>query len=146
MTRSQKLLVIFLRMAVGWFLLYQGITAILNPDWSLLPFIQPAYTFPEFYASISAQDILPYITYLVKGLFVISGALLIAGLFVRIGAFLGIILMLFFYFPGLSFPYVGSGYYIIDNNLLLAILLAYLFVIRAGEFFGLGTMFRFSRY
>jgi thiosulfate dehydrogenase [quinone] large subunit len=145
MTRSQKLLVILLRMAVGWYLLYQGIVAF-NPNWSLAPYIANPHTFPNFYASIAQHGTLTYIEFLIKGMFILAGALLIGGIFVRIGALIGMALMLFFYFPLLAFPYVGPGYYLIDEHLLIAILLAYLFAIRAGEFFGIGTMFKFSRY
>jgi thiosulfate dehydrogenase [quinone] large subunit len=146
MTRTQTFLVILLRIAVGWFLLYQGIVAIFNPGWSILPLVQPAHTFPQFYAAVTQANVLMYVTYLIKGLFIIAGLSLILGILVRIGALLGILVTLFFYFPTLAFPYSGTGYYIIDPHLLVAIVLAYLFVVKAGEFFGLGKLLHFSRY
>lgn len=146
MSKSQKIFVILLRMAMGWFLLYQGISAILNSAWTIEPLITSAKTFPEFYASVLDPGVLPYVTYMIKGLYILSGALLLLGIFVRIGALVGMMVMLFFYFPRLAFPYVGEQFYIVDTHLLITVVLAYLFAIRAGEFFGLGTFFKFSRY
>lgn len=147
--RPTKLFLILLRIAVGWFFLYQGITAILDPQWSILPFIANAQTFPDFYRAFADFMTASYMSYIVKGLYVIVGVLIISGLFVRIGAFLGALLMLFFYFPLLQFPYVRYAnvtYYIVDYHIVMVILLLYLFAARAGEVFGLGTMFKFSRY
>jgi thiosulfate dehydrogenase [quinone] large subunit len=147
--KPTKLFLILLRVAVGWFFLYQGITAILDPQWSVLPFISHAHTFPDFYTSVSDPVTASYMSYLIKGLYVLIGALIVSGLFVRIGALLGALIMLFFYFPLLQFPYVtyaGSVYYIVDYHLVMVILLLYLFAARAGEVFGLGTLFKFSRY
>jgi thiosulfate dehydrogenase [quinone] large subunit len=146
MSRIQKGVIIILRIIVGWFFLYAGISAIIDPSWSIEPFIQGAHTFSHFYQSISTPTILPYFTYLIKGIFVLSGGLLILGIFVRIGALFGMALMLFFYFPLLAFPYVTGGYYLVDYHIIAVIALLFLFTIRAGEFFGLGTMFKFSRY
>jgi thiosulfate dehydrogenase (quinone) large subunit len=145
-TKGSKLFLILLRVVVGWFFLYQGITMILNPQWSLLPFIQNAQTFPDFYAALTASTLIPYINYLFKGLYILIGGLLILGLFVRPAALLGALIMLFLYFPLLKFPYVDSVYYIVDQHLVMVFVLMYLFAVRAGEFFGLGSMFHFSRY
>jgi thiosulfate dehydrogenase [quinone] large subunit len=145
MSRSSKLILILLRISVGWYFLYQGIVTILNPEWTILPYIKDPGTFSNFYLYLARPDILPYVSYLVKGLFVLIGAFLIIGLFVRVFGLLGTILQLFFYFPLLHFPYAGS-YYIVNQELLVALLVLYLVLIRAGEFFGMGTMFKFSRY
>ncbi len=146
MSRSAKLFIILIRIAVGWYFLYQGIIAILNSSWSILPYIKDAHTFTGFYSYLAHSTLLPYLSYSIKGLFIIIGALLILGIFVRIASLLGALLMLFFYFPLLHFPYVSGTFYIIDEHAVMILLLLYLGAIRAGEFFGLGSMFRFSRY
>jgi thiosulfate dehydrogenase [quinone] large subunit len=144
--KKPKLFIALLRMALGWIFLYQGIVAITNPSWSLVPFIDHARTFPGFYASIMQEPMLGYVSYIVKGIFMIVGALLIVGAWARLAAFLGIILMLFFYFPVLHFPHVGDSYYIIDEHMIYILILLYLFMVRGSEFFGLGSMFKPSRY
>jgi uncharacterized membrane protein YphA (DoxX/SURF4 family) len=145
MTRSSKLLIILLRLAMGWFLLHWGITAILDSSWTLLPYIKNPGTFSSFYQALAEPALLPYISYGVKGLMVLLGGLLILGVFIRTAGFLGMLLMLFFYFPLLRFPY-AEGHYIVNQYFVYALVLLFLCVVRAGEFFGLASMFKFSRY
>ena len=131
-----------LRLALGWIFFYQGIVAFTNPAWSLLPAIDHAQTFAHFYSSISHQPLLGSVSYVVKLLFVSVGALLILGLWPRLVAFFGIALMLFFYFPLLHFPHVGSSGYIVDEHIIYCIILAYLFVARTKEWSGLKNIFK----
>ncbi len=141
-----KLFIALLRIALGWLFLYQGVTALMHSDWSILPYIKDAQTFHWFYVMVSSQPFLLYVTYIIKGIFVISGGLLILGIWTRVASFLGILLMLFFYFPLLNFPHVGTSYYLVDDHLIYLMILLYLFTVRSNEFFGLGSLFRFSRY
>ncbi len=146
MSKFAKLSIILLRAAVGWFFLYQGIITILDSNWTLLPYIKNPGTFSNFYLSLASSPLLPYLNYTVKGLFVLVGLFLIIGLFVRIVGIIGILLQIFFYFPLLHFPYVESIYYIVDTHIIIIMAILFLFAIRAGEYFGLGSMFKFSRY
>lgn len=145
-TKLSKIFLALLRVAVGWFLFYQGITAFLDPEWSIEPMIHSADTFAEFYDPLEDSDYLPYVSYVFKGLYILVGGLILLGLYVRPAALVGVLMMLFLYFPLLKFPYVDKNYYIVDQHLLLAITLLYLYAERAGEVFGLGTMFKLSRH
>ncbi|MDQ3014713.1 MAG: DoxX family membrane protein [bacterium] len=145
-TKVSKICLALLRIAVGWFLLYQGITAVLDPEWSIKPMIHNADTLAEFYDPIEDSDYLPYVSYVFKGLYILVGGLILLGLYVRPAALVGIVMMLFLYFPLLTFPYVNRDYFIVDQHLLLAITLLYLYAERAGEVFGLGTRFKLSRH
>lgn len=140
------MLIALLRIALGWLILYQGIVAWTDASWSLAPYVQNARTLPGFYEAVLSPTVLPVAAIIVKSLFVLVGALLIIGIFARLAAFLGILLMVFFYLPLLRFPYVGTSRYIVDEHVVYALVLGYLFVARAGEYFGLGTLFRRSRY
>lgn len=150
MTKTTKLALIILRIATGWYFLYQGIVAITNSAWSVTTFLpKTASMFPEFYAYIETPGVLPYVSYLVKGTLLLIGFLIALGVFVRVAALLGMVLMLFLYLPTLNFPYVinaGVTYYIVDPHFIILLILVYLFFARAGEYFGLGTLFKFSRY
>ena len=147
--RKPKLFIALLRVAVGWLFFYQGVIAIKDSSWSILPFIKDAQTFPAFYALASAQPLLLYGTYAAKGIFVIAGVLLILGVGMRIASFLGIVLMAFFYFPSLHFPYVthdGTVFYVVDYRMIYIMILLYLFAFNHKESVGLGSLFRSSRY
>jgi thiosulfate dehydrogenase (quinone) large subunit len=143
-TKTSRLFLVILRIVVGWFLLYQGITAFLDPAWSLFSFIENAQTFPEFYNAVADPALEPFLTIAVKVLYIVIGGALITGLFVRSAALLGAALMIFLYFPRLSFPYVNEVNYIVDEHLLIAFVLLYLFTARAGEVFSLKRLFRRS--
>lgn len=144
--KKPKILIALLRMALGWWFLYQGVSAMTQPNWTIEPFIKDAQTFPSFYAFIGAPPNLEYISYITKGLFLIIGVLLVLGIGSRIASFLGFLFMALFYFPHLNFPYVDSTYYIVDQHFIFGLILLYLFLARSGEYFGLGTMFKASRY
>jgi len=149
--RKAKLFIALLRMVLGWLFLYQGVIAIVHSDWSVGPYIQNARSFSWLYSIVNTQPLLQYVSYGVKGLFILVGALLILGIGARFAAFLGIALMLFFYFPLLSFPHVfsldgSSVYYIVDDHIVYVMILLYLFTVRSGEYLGLGSLFRLSKY
>ncbi len=147
MSKTTKLSLILLRVAVGWYFLYEGIKAILNPNWSIEPLLKGAQSFPNFYGALLDPAFLPYVSYMVKGTLLLIGALIVIGIFVRVAALLGmIVVLLFYYFPHFSFPYASGTHYIVDQALILFLILVYLFFARAGEYFGLGTLFKFSRY
>jgi thiosulfate dehydrogenase [quinone] large subunit len=144
--KKPKLFITLLRVSLGWVFLYQGIVAITDASWSLVPYIQNAKTFTGFYAGISAEPMLGYVSLVVKGVFILVGVLLILGLGHRLAPLAGIALMLFFYFPLLDFPRVGSVYYIVDEHIMYCFILAYLFVARTAEHFGISKLFHSSRY
>jgi len=50
---------------------------------------------------------------------------------------LGALLMLLYYFPVLSFPYIKPHSYIVDEHIIYALALIFLAAIRAGRIYGL---------
>lgn len=146
MGRRPKLFIAILRIALGWLFLYQGYVAFTDASWSLSTYISNAKTFPSFYAYVLTPAIYPAVATVVKFVYVAVGALLVLGIFARPASIMGIALMFFFYFPLLSFPNVAGGYYIVDSHILYILILSYLFMARSSEYFGLGSLFRSSRY
>ncbi len=137
-----KISILILRVVMGGIFLNMGLLAFWTPNWSLVsiqPLISNSRLFSNVYISAVGPGVLPYTTEAVKIILVIVGIFLILGVFVRVAALLATVLMLFFYFPGLNFPYVNS-------YLAYAAASFCLFALRAGDVFGLGTMFQFSRY
>lgn len=146
MSRLAKISIIILRVIIGWYFLYQGISAILNPNWLLTPYIKDSVIFTSFYNFLLQPSFLLSASYVIKGLFVLIGALLILGIFVRLASLLGILVTFLFYLPLVRFPYVDHVYYIVDSHIIIIAALFFLFAARAGEYFGLGSMFKISRY
>lgn len=127
-----------LRITIGWYFFYAGITKVLNPNWSAAGFLNNAKTFPEFYAWFTQPDILPWINMLNEWGLTLVGVALILGIGVRIASISGIALLLLYYFPVLQFPYVKTtSYYLVDEHIIISLLLLYFAAVRAGRTWGL---------
>ena len=137
---------ILLRMIIGWVFLYQGILAISQSGWMVLPYIDHATTFSGFYSLISKLPLLTYVSYAVIGLYLLVGILLVCGIATRIAAFFGVVLMLFFYFAALHFPHVGTSYYIVDEHIVYAVILLAVLFGHHGSHKGIRNIFKSSRY
>lgn len=144
--RKAKLFSSLLRISLGWVFLYQGIVAFRTAGFTVLPFIKNAGTFSYFYNWVGQASNIGTISLVVKILFILVGALLVLNAWAKIVSLVGIALMLFFYFPLLHFPYVGETYYIINEHIIFALILAYFFVTKPNDGLSLGNMFSFSRY
>ena len=141
MNNTQKQLVFYLRLAMGWVLFYAGVTKILDPDWSSAGYMSGAKTFSGFYDWLLQPNILPVVDFLNEWGLSLLGAALLAGIAIRLSTTLGAILMLLYYFPVLDFPYVAEHSYIIDEHIIYALVLLFLGAIKAGQFHSLQRWF-----
>lgn len=126
-----------MRVALGWYFFYAGITKILNPGWSAGGFLANAKTFHDFYAWFAQPDILPLVDLLNEWGLTLVGAALILGIGVRLASIAGAALMVLYYFPALQFPYLGAHNYIVDEHVINTFALLYLGAVRAGRVWGL---------
>lgn len=130
-----------LRVVFGWFMLYAGITKVLDPNWSAAGFLANAKTFPEFYGWFMRPEILPHVNLFNEWGLILLGVSLILGMFVRGSALLGAVLMMLYYFPTFMFPYAGEHSYIVDEHIIYAVLLLFFAVADAGKAWGLDVVF-----
>lgn len=137
MSKSQKIALFILRVVFGWMYLYAGITKLINPNWSAAFYIKDAQNFAGFYQWLMTPNILPIVNFLNEWGLTLLGVALIFGVFVRLGAFLGALLMLLYYFPILKFPYPNPHAYIVDEHIIYIAALAVLAFFKAGQAYGL---------
>ena len=137
MTNWQKTSIFLLRISLGWMFFYNGITKILNPQWTAEGYLKNAKTFTGFYQWLTAPDIIPVLNFLNEWGLTLLGIALILGIFIRLSSILGIFLMALYYFPILDFPKAGSNALIIDQHVIYALTLMLLASIRAGRIWGL---------
>lgn len=137
MNKSQKIVLFILRLSMGWVMFYAGITKILNPEWSAAGYLQNAKTFSGFYHLFLTPGILPVVNFLNEWGLTFLGVSLILGIFVRLSSILGAILMLLYYFPVLTFPYILPNSFLIDDHIIYALILVFFAVSRVGQFYGL---------
>src|SRR3990167_7669538 len=137
MTKAQKIFLFLLRISLGWLFFYAGITKVFNPQWSAAGYLKGAKTFAGFYQLLSGSEIMPIINMVNEWGLTLLGISLMVGIGVRLSSILGAILMLFYYFPILDFPYPNPHSYLVDEHIIYAAALLLFASLRAGRIWGL---------
>lgn len=134
--RSGSKILAILRVALGWLFFYAGITKVMNQAWSAKGYLLSSKTFPEFYAWLASDGVLPVVDFINKWGLTLLGVALILGICVRLASLLGALMMVMYWFPVLTFPKVAHGY-IVDEHIIYALVLIYFAAVRAGRTYGL---------
>ncbi len=147
-TRSQLILLVALRVAIGWHLMYEGVVKIFQPTWSSYGYLMDSKGwFSGLFQSMAANPaVLNVVDFLnVWGLTLIGFAM-ITGLFSRL-AKIGAMVMLLFYFiahpPLMMADYIfpGEGSYLwVNKNLVELLAVAVLFVFPTGHIIGIDRL------
>lgn len=155
---NQQIALVALRILIGWHLLYEGLLKLMTPHWSSVGFLNES---KWIFSGISKwivlhSGILTVVDFLnIWGLIAI-GAGLILGLFTRVAAISGAILLFTYYLNnppliGLEFAIPTEGnYLIVSKTLIESLTLVALAVFPSGLFAGLDIfvnrfMFRYSK-
>ena len=142
MPSAQKWSLLFLRLTLGWYFFYAGISKVLDPAWSAAGYIKNASSFPEFYNLLLSPGVLPIINLFNEWGLTLMGVALILGVFVRLASFAGVLVMMLYYFPVLQFPYAGEHGLVVDEHIIYAAALLVLAAFHSGTVWGFG---RFSK-
>jgi len=141
--KNLRVPVFLLRISLGWLFFYAGITKVLDSSWSAAGFLSNAKTFSNFYAWFVTPANIGWVNFLNEWGLTLIGVALILGIFTRYASYLGIILMILYYFPGLEFPYIGEHSFIVDEHIIYALALYVLVYLGSGKYWGLDSKFRF---
>lgn len=147
-TNLQLTSLVLLRFFIGWHLLFEGISKLMNPAWSSISFLQESQWIMSGFASwaSSNSDALAIIDFLnVWGLIAI-GVALILGLFSRAAAIAGAALLFMYYLN--SPPLTGMEYsvptegnnLIINKTLIEAVALFVLAIFPTSHLIGLDLL------
>lgn len=134
----QNLSLFLLRISLGWLFFYSGITKVLDSSWSAAGYLEGAKTFPDLFAFFLQPNILPIVNLLNEWGQLLLGVSLILGVFVRLSAWGGVLLMILYYLPVLDFPYPNAHSYIVDEHIIYICALLVLLSFNAGKVWGLG--------
>lgn len=126
-----------LRVSLGAYFFYAGVSKIINPAWTAEGYLKGAQTFPALYEWFARPDVLPIINALNEWGLTLVGVSLILGALTRVGALAGITIMALYYFPALKFPYAGTHAYIVDDHIIFIFAFALLATLNAGRVWGL---------
>lgn len=152
-SRLQLISLTVLRVLVGWHLLYEGVSKLINPYWSSAAYLLDSkWLLSGVAETIVANPTLLSISDNVNmwGLTLI-GTLLLLGLFTKHAAVAGAILVLLYYlfappFLGLEYSKPAEGSYLIVNkNLIEACTLWVLYVLPTSHIIGLDRFFKVTR-
>jgi thiosulfate dehydrogenase [quinone] large subunit len=144
-TKTQRNLLVILRLLIGWHFLYEGIVKLWSPNWSAGGYLaDSAGPFKKlFFWMAGNSSVLEIIDFLNTWGLILIGLGLVAGLFARWAAIGGIILLAFYYLshPALihteyALPSEGS-YLFVNKNLIELFALAVLLVFPTSHLFGL---------
>lgn len=120
---------VVLRVAIGWHFLYEGITKLLNPNWSSLGYLMDSGGLFEglFRAMAGNPTVLNVADFLNVWGLVLIGAGLILGLFTRVATVAGMILLAFYYLShppilGVTYAIPSEGNYLWINKNLIELL------------------------
>ncbi|MBI1982400.1 MAG: DoxX family membrane protein [Candidatus Levybacteria bacterium] len=144
MSKFAKLSLFLLRLSLGWLFFYAGITKVFDPNWTAAGYLKTAQTATGLYQWFASPQNITWVNFLNEWGLTLVGVALILGVFVRLAALSGILLMLLYYLPILNFPYVGRGTtsFLIDQHIIFILVLIALFFFRAGDHWGLSKTVR----
>lgn len=131
-------LIVFFRLAMAWTFIYAASHQVFDPNWSVAGFLKGTKTFHDVYAPFTTPAWAPIITFLVGYGHLLIGLSLLVGLFVRVSAGFGILLLLLYWTAHMNFPFIENrNNFLLDYHIVYAGVLVYLIVERAGHVWGL---------
>lgn len=139
MEKRQKVWLALLRVSLGVLFFYAGITKVIDPTWSAAGYLQGAKTFAWFYHALTAPGVIGTIDFLNKWGLTLIGLSLFFGVKVRLSAPLGALMMVLYYFPVLTFPYIAPHSFLVDEHIVYFFALLVLYSTHAGRFYGIGA-------
>ncbi len=138
-----------LRVLIGWHFLYEGITKLMNPQWSAASFLlESKWIFAGIYKAIAGNpSVLSVVNALNTWGLILIGLGLISGCLTRTATVAGMVLILLYYFCnppfiGLYYAIPSEGNYLIVNkNLIEMAALFVLLIFPTGHLIGLDRFF-----
>lgn len=149
----QIVTLVLLRFLIGWHLLYEGISKILIPNWTSAGFLKESQWIMSGISHwiVSNPEVLKVVDILNTWGLIFIGLGLILGLFTRIAAISGTILLLVYFInnapiTGIEYSIPTEGNNLVVNRTLIeAVALFALSVFPTGSFFGLDVLFDKSK-
>ena len=125
-TRFQTVVLVMLRIVIGWHFLYEGLAKLTNPYWTSAGYLAESkwWLSGMFLAIASSPGLLTAVDFLnVWGMILIGAGLMLGG-FTRAATIAGIVLLALYYlaappFIGLTYAMPSEGSYLIVNKVLI---------------------------
>ncbi len=141
----QLWVLVLLRVAIGWHMLYEGAVKLMNPNWSSVGYLMDSKgIFAGIFHSLAANpDLMKMVDFINEWGLILIGIGLIAGLVTKVSAYGGIILLALYYLshPALvnaayAIPSEGN-YLLINKNLIELLALCVILLFPTGKIIGI---------
>ncbi|HAZ03249.1 MAG: hypothetical protein A2W90_08665 [Bacteroidetes bacterium GWF2_42_66] len=123
LTLCQQLGIIILRIIIGWHFLYEGVTKLMNPEWSAESYMLNSRSFLSaiFREMVSSPILLNAVNFLNEWGLVMIGIGLFFGFFARVAVYGGVLLLSLYYFAyppfgGYNFGVPQEGSYLLVDK------------------------------
>ena len=150
-SRWQLLALTILRITIGWHFLYEGLTKVMNPEWSAISYLNASSgPFASLFKSLASNSsAMESINFLNQWGLVIIGLSLMIGLFSRWACLGGMALLALYYFA--NPPFIGlsnvsmteGNYLIVNKNLVEIFALWVLFQFPSSKLTGIDKFIKF---
>jgi uncharacterized membrane protein YphA (DoxX/SURF4 family) len=141
-TPVSQYFVLLLRIAMGWVLIYDGFLKFTSKTWNIISLIRGSHIAPEIYNQLALEPFTSLLTQFYPIALIIAGALILTGLWIRIGGGIAITLLLFAYLPSIQ-PSLSA--HIINSTIIYILVISVLLSVRADQFWGLGADVRINK-
>jgi thiosulfate dehydrogenase [quinone] large subunit len=134
---------VFLRILIGWHFLYEGVIKLFNPDWTAFGYLATAQGPLDFlFIWLTNDSVIGWVDTLNWLALVFVGLTLILGVFEKMGALAGIVLLAMYYLAHPPFPWleqmnVEGSYWFVNKNLIELVACWVLYNYPTGKYFGL---------
>lgn len=141
--KTQLNALVFLRIVIGWHFLYEGVVKLFNANWTAKYYLLSSEGFAKpIFTWLASDAMIGIVDFLNIACLVVVGLALTLGMFERLGAIIGIGLLIMYYFahpafPGLDQAGTEGSYFLVNKNLIEAVALYLLFLIPTGYYFGI---------
>lgn len=149
----QLTMLVLLRVLIGWHFLYEGLSKVVNPDWSSVGFLLDSKGIFSglFTAMASNPDLLRVVDFMNIWGLILIGVGLIAGCFGRVAKIGGIALLTFYFLShppmvGYKFSAPSEGSYLwVNKNLIELFALAVLYLFPTSQLVGIDRFINLYR-
>lgn len=140
MNKLIRISIFLLRLAMGWFFFYAGITKVLDSTWSAAGYLESAKTLSGLYHWFASAQNIGWVNFINEWGLTLIGISLIFGILVRWASLGGILLMTLYYLSILQFPYIAPHSLLVDEHIIYILVFLLFFASRAGQIWGLDSL------
>ncbi len=148
LTSRQRSAVVLLRIFIGWHFLYEGVIKLFNANWTAKYYLLSSEGFASpLFSWLAGDGMIGFINTMNILCLIVVGLALLIGMFEKLGAIVGIALLLLYYlahpaFPGLEQAGTEGSYFLVNKNLIEAAALYVLYLMPTGAYFGIQGLFK----